>query len=160
MKRALFLDRNAKTASASPARTRQLRELTGVLFACHKDLTLQSGDLTQGDTCTVPVTMTTWPTLSFTKTPASLSLCCVCVCVIPDHLFRWSCREVSGCKTHFRDTVSGRVQSEERRMVSGFSESLVWCWCSPSLTDQQWHKFQNDEVFLKEKFTSRSKMYG
>lgn len=106
MKRALFLDRNAKTASASPARARQLRELTGVLFACHKDLTLQSRDLTQGDTCTVPVTMTTWPTLSFTKTPASLSLCCVCVCVIPDHLFRWSCREVSGCKRDFRETVS------------------------------------------------------
>ncbi len=76
----LSFDRYAKTASASPARARQLLKLTGVLFACHKDLTLQSGDLTQGDTCTVPVTMTTWPTLSFTKTPASLSLCCVCVC--------------------------------------------------------------------------------
>jgi len=85
MKRTLFLERNAKTASVRPARARQLCELTGVLFGCHKDLTLQNGDLTQGDTCTISVTMTTWPTLSFTKTPASLSLCCVCV--IPDHLF-------------------------------------------------------------------------
>lgn len=74
-----------KTTYASPARAKQLHELTGVLFACHKDLTLQSGDLTRGDTCTVPVTMTTRPVLSFTKTPARLSLWSVCAHVIPDH---------------------------------------------------------------------------